>query len=184
MDAFAREQRFLMNAADRKGRELDALLTDRAWGRALELGTYLGYTALRLGERCAEVHTVETDRSHADAAERVLAHAGLSGRVRVHRGALGQVIGALPGAFELVFIDHAKDAYLPDLVLLEDAGMLAEGAVVIADNTGLFAEDLAGYLARVRGPGWSSRTVTAHMEYRPDLHDEMEISVRLPSARR
>lgn len=37
-------------------------------------------------------------------------------------------------AFSLVFFDHAKDAYLPDLLFLESKGFIAQGSVVVADN--------------------------------------------------
>ena len=38
------------------------------------------------------------------------------------------------GKLGFVFLDHAKEAYLPDLELLLEHGWLRPGAIVVADN--------------------------------------------------
>ncbi len=49
LDRFAREQRFMMNLGNDKGRILDELLAQRpANARVLEFGTYCGYSAVRM----------------------------------------------------------------------------------------------------------------------------------------
>ena len=35
---------------------------------------------------------------------------------------------------DVLFVDHAKERYLPDLRLIEEAGLLRDGSVVCADN--------------------------------------------------
>ena len=82
---------------------------------------------------------------------------------------------------DLLFIDHIKDRYLPDLRLIEAAGLLRDGSVVCADNVVFFK--LQEYLDHVRGSGLyrSSRTLTARLEYtereRKAFPDGVEVSV-------
>jgi predicted O-methyltransferase YrrM len=82
-----------------------------------------------------------------------------------------RAIPLLPGRFDLVFIDARKEDYLDYLRQLEPK--LGPGAVVIADNTGVFRRDVTPYLEYVRDPSgsWESR------EY--DFGDDaMEVSIR------
>jgi predicted O-methyltransferase YrrM len=109
----------------------------------LELGTYCGYgslTMLRAAPPGATLTTVEYLPRNAAVARAMFVHAGVADRVDVRVGELGDHVASLgaaqggPGPFDAVFIDHAKDAYVPDLQLLLDAGLLTPGAVVVADN--------------------------------------------------
>jgi catechol O-methyltransferase len=36
--------------------------------------------------------------------------------------------------FDFVFIDHYKQFYLPDFLLLKEAGLISKGTVIVADN--------------------------------------------------
>ena len=56
---------------------------------------------------------------------------------------------------------------------------LAPGALVVADNAGVFAEGgLRGYLEYVRGsPRYQSRFVASTLEWRDDVEDGLEVSV-------
>ena len=56
---------------------------------------------------------------------------------------------------------------------------LAPGAVVVADNAGIFAEGgLRGYLEYVRSsPRYQSRFVASTLEWRDDIPDGLEVSV-------
>ena len=49
---------------------------------------------------------------------------------------------------DVLFIDHVKERYLPDLRIIEAAGLLREGSVVCADNVVFF--QLQEYLDYVR----------------------------------
>jgi predicted O-methyltransferase YrrM len=91
--------------------------------------------------------------------------------VRVVVGDALRAIPLLPGRFDFVLIDAQKEDYLDYLRQLEPK--LAAGAVVVADNTGVFRKDVMPYLQYVRYPhgAWQSR------EY--DFGDDtMEVSVR------
>src|SRR5581483_4222393 len=80
-----------------------------------------------------------------------------------------RAIPLLPGRFDFALIDAAKEDYLDYLRQLEPK--LVPGAVVVADNTGVFRRELRPYLEYVRDGGrYASR------EY--DVgHDCMEVSV-------
>ncbi len=115
--------------------------------RLLELGTYCGYSALRMARRMlpdAHLYTVEFNSANADIARRIFAHAGIDDRVTVVIGTLGdggetlrklrEEHGFAHGSLDLIFIDHDKDAYLTDLLRIEAEGWLHPGSVVVADK--------------------------------------------------
>ena len=90
--------------------------------------------------------------------------------MRVVVGDALRVIPLLPGRFDFALLDARKEDYLDYLRQLEPKA--APGAVVVADNTGVFRKDVGEYLAYVRDPAgrWQSR------EY--DFGDDtMEVSV-------
>lgn len=64
--------------------------------------------------------------------------AGLSSQVEVLVGEGGKrvmdVKAMVGGAADLIFLDHCKPCYLPDLIAMEEAGLVAKGTVVVADN--------------------------------------------------
>jgi len=35
---------------------------------------------------------------------------------------------------DMIFMDHCKECYLPDLKLMEAAGLVGDGTVIVADN--------------------------------------------------
>ena len=69
LDRFAREQRFMMNLGDGKGRILDELVSGLpANARVLELGTYCGYSAIRMARLLrggGQVVSIEENPRHA-----------------------------------------------------------------------------------------------------------------------
>jgi catechol O-methyltransferase len=146
VDQFAYEKSFLINVGDEKGQILDGAVQRARPKRILELGTYCGYSALRMALAAPDAHivSIEFNPANADIARRIFAHAGVASRVTVVVGTLGDggaTLGALrdrhgfqPGSVDFVFVDHAKDAYLPDLQRIEAEGWLHPGSVVVADN--------------------------------------------------
>ena len=180
LDHFGRERSFLMNVGDKKGEILDAELRSKRPARVLEIGAFCGYSAVRIARLLREwdgrLSSVEASRENAEVARATVALAGLADRVEVIHGKAEHVIPTLTGPFDLVFIDHWKDLYLPDLQRLEAHGLLRPGSVVVADNVGLF--DVRDYLDHVRGSGrYESRNVASTVEYRDALPDAVEISV-------
>ena len=162
------------NVGRTKGRVIRRLIDRHRPTRAIEIGSLLGYSAILIagalppGGRllCIEAndYLAKFVKSNVDAA-------GLGRKVRVVVGDALRAIPLLPGRFDFVLIDARKEDYLDYLRQLEPK--LMAGAVVVADNTGVFRRDVAPYLQYVRDPSssWQSR------EYEFG-DDTMEVSVR------
>lgn len=183
MDAYATKRRFLMNVGVEKGALLRELMISSEAKNVLELGAYCGYSAVLMGESLKEQNgrlvSIEANPKNAARAERVVAHAGLAEHVEFRIGKGSERIPDLEGSapFDLVFIDHWKDDYLPDLLALEELGLLAEGAVVVADNVGIFSNTLDDYLDYVRtDPRYVSSFHSLPMEYTQSIQDGVEVS--------
>lgn len=146
VDQFAYEKSLLINVGDEKGELLDAAVRGANPGVALELGTYCGYSALRIARAApaATVFSIELAEANADVARRIWAHAGIDDRVTCVIGTIGDggrtldslanEHGLAAGKLDFLFIDHDKGAYLPDLQSILDRGWLHPGSIVVADN--------------------------------------------------
>jgi catechol O-methyltransferase len=146
VDQFAYEKSFLINIGDEKGELLDAAVRRANAELALELGTYCGYGSLRIARAAptARVFSVELSAANAEVAQRIWSHAGISDRVTCVVGTIGdggKTLDALAdehgfaaGKLDLLFVDHDKSAYLPDLQSILDRGWLHRGSIVVADN--------------------------------------------------
>jgi len=77
---------------------------------------------------------------------------------------------------ELLFLDGQPKQYLAYLQAVEH--LLAPGAIVVADNAGIFGEGgLKEYLKYVRSSGmYSTEFVESTLEWRDDVPDGMEVS--------
>ena len=116
-------------------------------------------------------------------ARRVVTHAGLVAVGDIRDTPAADGIAQLRGKFDLVFIDHWKDDYLSDLKRIEEAGLLSDGALVIADNVGIFSGTLCEYLSYVRSsPNYQSQHYALPMEYNDAIQDGIEVSVWTPPA--
>jgi len=179
LDDFASSQRFLMNVGPVKGLLLDECV-ERVGPKAriLELGCFCGYSAVRIARHLpgGRLFSVEKSPASVAVARQVIDFAGLSDRVEILQGASSDRIPYLQGPFDLVFIDHHKPLYLPDLRALESHRLLREGSIVFADNVGpLFGAD--EYLGYVRGCGhYDTECRHSTVEY-TELEDDAEISV-------
>ncbi len=69
-------------------------------------------------------------------ASRLHQHCGLQTRITIHTGTIQSEEQFIKshGPFDLIFIDHLKNLYLPDFRWLEERGSIAKGTVVIGDN--------------------------------------------------
>jgi catechol O-methyltransferase len=185
IDKFAHKHKFLINVGDEKGAILDAAVDRTKPQRVLELGAYIGYSALRMARRLphgGRVFSVEFNPSNAAIARRVIEHAGATGRITVVVGSIGdggKTVKALeeehgfkPGGLDFVFIDHAKEAYLPDLRRILDMGWLRQGSVVVADNVGFpGAPEYKAYMDGEDGKRWQTKAHKTHVEYQKLIAD-------------
>ncbi|MFI9508512.1 O-methyltransferase [Nocardia sp. NPDC052566] len=185
IDDFARNHTILMNVGDEKGLLLDAAIRRADPALLLELGAYVGYSAVRTGRAMpatARLVSVEASAANAEIASAVIAHAGLADRVHVVLGKIGdggqtvrrltEEYGFGSGALDFVFIDHLKSAYLPDLNTMLDAGWLHPGTVVVADNVKVpGAPDYRRYMHEREGGSWRTTEHKTHVEYQSLITD-------------
>jgi len=185
IDEFCYGQSFMMNVGDEKGELLDAAIRRVGPRRLLELGTYCGYSALRtirVMPDDAHLYSIEFNPGNADIARRIIDHAGVGERVSVIVGTLGdggETISTLEaehgfrdGSLDFVFVDHDKDAYLPDLERILERGWLHPGAVVVADNVkfpGVPA--YREYMHEHEGRDWRTTEHETHVEYQTIIKD-------------
>lgn len=184
IDRFAYEKSILMNVGDEKGALLDAAVQRAEPHLALELGTYCGYSALRIARAAptAKVFSVEFAAANAEIARRIWTHAGVDDRVTCVVGTIGdggKTLDALAtehgfsdGRLDFVFVDHDKNAYLPDLLSIMACGWLHPGTIVVADNVGMpGSPKYRAYMREQQGTHWDTREHKTHVEYQTLLGD-------------
>lgn len=136
-----------------KGRVIRRLLERHRPTRAIEVGSLLGYSAILIAGSLpprGRLVCVEANPLLAGLVRRNVEIAGLGRRVKVVAGDALRAIPLLPGRFDFALIDAAKADYLDYLRQLEPK--LVPGAVVVADNTGVFRREVKPYLDWVRDP--------------------------------
>ncbi|MBD3276551.1 MAG: methyltransferase domain-containing protein, partial [Candidatus Marinimicrobia bacterium] len=103
----------------------------------LELGTAIGYSGLYIARSFAnpdsELITVEHSEERAQEARKNFEDAGLTDKIRIETGKALDIMDDLEPAFDLIFIDINKEAYLP--ALHKSSHLLKQGGLLIADNT-------------------------------------------------
>lgn len=184
IDRFAYEKSILINIGDAKGALLDAAVRRADPKRVLELGTYCGYSALRIARAApaARVYSVELAEANAVNARRIWAHAGVADRITCVVGTLGddgRTLDALTtqhgfagGGLDFVFLDHDKNAYLSDLQRLLDRGWLHRGSIVVADNVKVpGAPRYREYMRRQQDRLWDTTEHSTHAEYQTLIRD-------------
>jgi catechol O-methyltransferase len=182
IDAFASAEEFMMNVGDEKGEILDRTILDAKAVNVLELGTYCGYSAVRIARLLKEDNShlisIEKNPLYADIAKNIVKQAGLTHKVTILIGTAEEFISTLKQPFDVVFVDHWKDRYLIDLKLIEEQGLLKSGTIVVADNVGIFENSLQGYLDYVRQSGkYHSTFYPTSMEYNQSIEDGVEVSI-------
>lgn len=185
IDDFGYHQSILINVGDEKGKILDAAIRRVQPRLLLELGAYVGYSALRTARVMpddARLVSVEFSAANADIARRVIGHAGAADRVTVVAGSIGDggaTIARLeaehgfgPGALDFVFVDHDKNAYLPDMKSIIARGWLHPGTVVVADNIKFpGAPEYAAYMREQEGKSWLTSEHETRLEYQTLFKD-------------
>lgn len=185
IDAYGYRHKFLINVGDKKGAILEQAVERVRPRLVLELGAYIGYSALRIARTLPErgrVISLEKSAKNAELARRIAAHAGVDDRVTFVVGDLGDdgstatllrdAHGVWPGSLDLVFIGHAGDAYVPDLQRILAAGWLHTGSVVIADNVGFpGAPEYRAYMEAAEGKRFRTQVHRTAVEYQSLLRD-------------
>ena len=152
--------------------------------RILEIGTLYGYSAILMGSMLPEeqnqgkVTTIETDKESANIARKNIEDAALDEKVQVIEGDALDIIPKLHEKFDMVFLDGTKEEYFKYLKLVEKN--LEKGAVVVADNVGVFEISMRDYIEYVRNSGrYNSRTLETELEFNSNTKDAIEISIKV-----
>jgi len=183
VDEFCWNNHWMMHVGDVKGKIVDSVLKEANPTTILELGTYCGYSAVRMA-RClspgGKLYTI--DPFLQPAAKVLIDKAGYSDRVVCLHGLAKDILPTLTelkGRVDLVFIDHEKSAYCSDLLLIEQHQLLHAGSTVVADNVVVF--HINDYLNHVRNSGsYESKNILSVLEYsdteKEKIVDGIEIS--------
>jgi predicted O-methyltransferase YrrM len=168
------KKQFLPIVGPKKGRVLRKVIREIRPKRVLEVGTLIGYSAVLMGkelESDAHLTTIEIHANEARIARANIEKAQISPTVDVIVGDAIKVLPKMSGKFDMVFIDAEKTEYFAYLRLIEKR--LHKGSVVVADNAGIFADQMKDYLDYVRSSGkYNSR-------YVPVDEDGLEVSIKL-----
>lgn len=185
VDEFCYARSFMINVGDEKGEILDRAIRNAGPTRLLELGTYCGYSALRTARvmpQDAHLTSLEFNPDNANIARRILDHAGVGDRVTVVDGTIGDggatiaklesEHGFAGGSLDFVFLDHDKDAYLPDLERIVAQGWLHPGSVVVADNVKFpGVPQYREFMREHEGRDWRTVEHETHVEYQSMIKD-------------
>ncbi len=175
------ERSFIPSIGPVKGKILAEIVKKNRPKRILEVGALYGYSAILMAKNSApgvEIISVEKSPEHVRIATKNIKRANMEARIRVVEGDGRTELGKLSGNFDLVFLDAEKTQYLAYLKAVEKN--LHKGSVIVADNVGIFEDQMEDYLDYVRKKGpYKSRTVETLLEFSDTTKDAMEISEKL-----
>lgn len=150
MDEFAGEENFLISIGPHKAQVVSGLVAAERPRVVVELGGYLGYSAILFGDHMRKaagkekaaglrVWSLEAEPLFAAMTMSFVDLAGLNDIVRVVTGKAADSLRRLHGNGDMdhidwLFLDHLENLYIPDLKVAESLGLLQPGTTVIADN--------------------------------------------------
>src|SRR6266550_4481425 len=179
IDEFCMNRSVMINVGDEKGEILDRAVRRASPHLLLELGTYCGYSALRMARLLpagARLCSIEFSPANAAIARRIWDHAGIGDQLTVVVGTLGDGGATIDrlrtehgfgeGSVDFAFVDHDKAAYLPDLESILGERWLHPGSIVVADNVRFpGAPQYRAYLKAQQGSAWHTIEHDTHVEY-------------------
>ena len=183
IDNFVLESgQFLMNVGPEKGEILRDHLLKSKPNNVIELGTFIGYSAVLISSTIGEkskLTSIDSDSHSIEIARELINFAGLDDKVNLMHGSAEEIIPELNFNADFVFIDHAKKKYYLDLRLLETEEIIQKNCVVFADNVGIFKDEMVEYFDHVRNSGkYQSQNFSSKLEYRNNIYDAVEISIK------
>jgi catechol O-methyltransferase len=147
IDEFCAAGSMMYSIGPEKGAILDSVVKRVPPRIVPELGTYCGYSALRMGRLLAQggrIISLEMNANNARLARQVWQHAGIDERIisyvvgKLSDSAIPDEItaayGFAEGTLDMVFLDHDKRVYLGDLQTILSRNRLGPGSVAVADN--------------------------------------------------
>lgn len=133
-----------MNVGEFKAKIVEDLIKDVKPQVMVELGGYCGYSAIAFGAALREAggkryYSLEYSPEFGAVISSLVDLAGLRDIVKVEIGASSSSLRRLFAdgtlkKIDLLFLDHVKPLYTPDLKLCEELGLVGPGSVLAADN--------------------------------------------------
>lgn len=185
IDQFAWNDSFMMNVGDEKGLILDKALQKAKPHTVLELGCYVGYSALRMvrvAPPYTKIFTIEWHENNAKVAREMFKLAEVADRITVVVGSIGddgktlEILEKEHGlgreSIDFAFFDHSKEAYLSDFKSIHQRGLFHTGTVVVGDNIKFpGAPDYLKYMVDNEGKLFTSIHHHTHLEYQHLIRD-------------
>ena len=111
------------------------ILQEKKPTRILEIGTAVGYSAIRFSEYLQEngkIDTIERDTERVKEARENIKKAEVEDKINIYEGDAVEILPTLNDEYDVVFIDAAKGKY--PFFLNQALRMIRQGGVIIADN--------------------------------------------------
>ena len=111
------------------------ILEEKKPEKILEIGTAVGYSAIRFSKYLTEtgyIDTIERDEERAKEANENIKDLKLERKIHLFIGDALEILPTLTGPYDVVFIDAAKGKY--PIFLTEALRMLNSNGIIIADN--------------------------------------------------
>ncbi|PGG99576.1 catechol O-methyltransferase [Blastomyces parvus] len=169
IDQYGSDKDYLMNVGSAKGSIVTDLIAAVKPQVMVELGGYVGYSALLFGDAVRRAggkryYSLEQSPVFAAISRMLLDLAGLGDFVEVVIGSSDIALFNLHNSgmvkrIDMMFLDHYKPAYVVDLKLCEQLGMIVPGSVLVADN--IIAPGNPPYLKYVRSSVAEKRAAAA-----------------------
>lgn len=144
IDEYGRTKKYLMNVGEFKAKIVCNLIQKVKPQVMVELGGYCGYSAIAFGAALREAggkryYSLEYSPEFGAVISSLVDLAGLSDIVKVEIGASSASLRRLHregtlDQIDLMFLDHVKPLYTPDLKLCEELGLVRPGSWLAADN--------------------------------------------------
>lgn len=114
---------------------LEQLIAIHKPKRVLELGTAIGYSAIRMAYQLtpgATIDTIELSKHSVPIAEANIKKTGFEDVIKIHFGAAEKIIDILEPAYDFIFLDVDKKDY--ETLLSRALKLLNKGGVLFVDN--------------------------------------------------
>lgn len=144
IDEYGRTKKYLMNIGEYKSGIVTDLIKNVKPQVMVELGGYCGYSAIAFGAALRDAggkhyYSLEYNPEFGAVISSLVDLAGLHEVVKVEIGGSSSSLRRLYAdgtlkKIDLMFLDHVKPLYTPDLKLCEELGLIGPGSVLAADN--------------------------------------------------
>ena len=115
--------------------EVNKILNEMKPQRILEMGTAIGYSAIRFSKHLQSdgiIDTIERDEERIHEAIQNIRDLKLENKINILQGDALEILPTLTGPYDVIFIDAAKGKY--PIFLKEALRMLKVNGIIIADN--------------------------------------------------